>query len=130
VRRVGGPAAYGYGDTELGAKFRFVHEGEFVPQIGTFPLAELPTGDSARGLGSGQVEVFLPLWLQKSVGPLLTYGGGGYCINPGAGNHDWLFLGWHLEAGRPALVHLRGCGARAIPTTRTISSKFRPTLSG
>lgn len=94
----GGTAAYGYGDTELGAKYRFVHEGDVVPQVGTFPLVELPTGDSARGLGAGKVQVFLPLWLQKGIGPLLAYGGGGYWINPGAGNHDWLFVGIHLEA--------------------------------
>ncbi len=98
ARPVGGPAAYGYGDTELGAKLRFVHEGELVPQIGTFPLVELPTGDSARGLGAGRTQVLLPLWLQKSLGPLLAYGGGGYWINPGPGNHNWLFTGFHLEA--------------------------------
>lgn len=95
---VGGSARYGYGDTELGAKYRFVHEGPVLPQIGTFPLVEVPTGDSARGLGAGELQVFLPLWLQKTVGPLLAYGGGGYWINPGAGNHDWLFAGFHLEA--------------------------------
>jgi hypothetical protein len=98
VRPAGGPAAYGYGDTELGAKFRFVHESDVVPQIGTFPLFELPTGDSTRGLGAGELQVLLPLWLQKTVGPLLTYGGGGYWINPGPGNHNWLFVGFHLEA--------------------------------
>ncbi len=98
ARPVGGPAAYGYGDTELGAKLRLVHEGELVPQVGTFPLVELPTGDSARGLGAGRTQVLLPLWLQKSVGPLLAYGGGGYWINPGPGNHNWLFTGFHLEA--------------------------------
>ncbi len=98
ARPAGGSAAYGYGDTELGAKLRFVHEGDVVPQVGTFPLLELPTGDSARGLGAGQLQAFLPLWLQKSIGPLLMYGGGGYWINPGPGNHNWLFGGFHLEA--------------------------------
>ena len=98
ARPAGGPAAYGYGDTELGAKLRFVHESDVVPQVGTFPLVELPTGDSARSLGAGRTQVLLPLWLQKSVGPLLAYGGGGYWINPGPGNHNWLFLGLHLEA--------------------------------
>ena len=97
VRPDGGAVAYGYGDTELGAKFRFVHEGPLVPQVGTFPLFEVPTGDSTRGLGAGQLQVFLPIWIQKSVGPFLSYGGGGYWINPGPGNHDWWFVGWHLE---------------------------------
>jgi len=35
-----GPSSYGYGDTELGIKIRFIHEGGWRPQIGTFPLLE------------------------------------------------------------------------------------------
>ncbi len=92
-----GSTQVGYGDTELGAKYRFVEETESLPQIGTFPLLELPTGDDKRGLGSGHVQVFLPLWLQKSFGPWTTYGGGGYWINPGTGNRNWWFVGGQLQ---------------------------------
>jgi hypothetical protein len=92
---------FGYGDTELGLKFRFVDETPHVPQVGIFPLVELPTGDSASGLGGGETQVFLPLWLQKSWGAenrqWTTYGGGGYWINPGAGNRDWTLIGWLLQ---------------------------------
>ncbi len=92
-----GPARYGVGDVELGAKIRFVHESEHVPMVGTFPLLELPAGDAARGLGAGVVQLFLPLWLQKSAGPWLTYGGAGYWIHPGSGHRNWWYLGWHAE---------------------------------
>jgi hypothetical protein len=88
---------YGYGDTELGAKYRFVDESDGVPQVGVFPLVELPTGNSARGLGSGHTQLFLPVWLQKSSGSWTTYGGGGYWINPGAGNRNWWFAGWLIQ---------------------------------
>ena len=98
ARPARGTAAYGYGDTELGTKFRFLHEGDTRPQIGVFPLVEIPTGDSARGLGAGEFQVFLPLWVQKSAGPFTSYGGGGYWVNPGPGNRNWWFVGWHLEA--------------------------------
>jgi hypothetical protein len=91
------PTRFGYGDTEIGAKYRFVDETEYLPQIGTFPLVELPTGQRKRGLGSGHAEVFLPLWLQKSFAPWTTYGGAGYWINPGKGNHNWWFIGWLLQ---------------------------------
>jgi hypothetical protein len=37
------------------------------------------------------------LWLQKSAGKWTTYGGGGYWINPGAGNRDWWFAGWLVQ---------------------------------
>lgn len=84
---------YGYGDTELGVKFRFVQETETLPQIGIFPLLEIPTGSESRGLGSGHVQAFLPLWLQKSFGNWTIYGGGGYGINPGTGNENWGFVG-------------------------------------
>jgi len=88
---------FGPGDAELGAKYRFVGETTDRPQIGVFPLVELPTGDDARGLGSGHTQVFLPVWLQKSGGPWTTYGGGGYWINPGAGNRNWWFTGWLVQ---------------------------------
>jgi hypothetical protein len=88
-----GPSSYGYGDTEFGAKYRLVQEGKWLPEVGTFPLLEVPTGSHERNLGSGHLETFLPLWLQKSLGPWTAYGGGGYWINPGAHNHNWWFSG-------------------------------------
>lgn len=97
VRSTEGTTTYGYGDTELGAKFRFIQETSTRPQLGIFPLLEIPTGDHHRGLGSGHMQLFLPMWLQKSYGPWLTYGGGGYWINPSAGNHDWGFFGWQVQ---------------------------------
>lgn len=89
----GGRTHYGYGDTELGVKFRFIQETEHFPQIGIFPLLELPTGSESDGLGIGHVQAFLPVWLQKSFGDWTVYGGGGYGINPGAGNENWGFCG-------------------------------------
>ncbi len=90
----GGPTLDGFGDTEVGVKYRFIHETDTIPQVGTFPLVHIPTGDADRGLGGGHVPLFLPLWVQKSWGPWTTYGGGGYWINPGAGNKDFWQLGW------------------------------------
>ena len=92
-----GATHYGYGDTELGVKFRFFQETENIPQIGIFPLLEVPTGNANDGLGSGHVQAFLPLWLQKSWGTWTVYGGGGYWINPGTGNEDWGFVGAVLQ---------------------------------
>jgi len=92
-----GPSAWGLGDVELGAKYRFVEETGERPQVGTFPLVELPSGDAGRGLGAGHVRAFLPVWVQKSFGPWTTYGGGGYWINPGADNRDYWFAGWLVQ---------------------------------
>ncbi len=72
---------FGVGDIELGTKLRFVQEGKGLPQ---FPLITLPTGSESRRLGSGEVEVFLPIWVQKSFGDWTTYGGTGLRLVPGA----------------------------------------------
>ena len=95
----GGSAQTGIGDIELGAKYRFVTPGEddWYPQVGTFPLLESPSGDARRGLGSGKLRTFLPLWLQKDFGKWTSYGGAGYWINPGPGNRDYWFAGWLLQ---------------------------------
>jgi len=98
-RPSGSGTQYGYGDTELGVKYRFIEEDGkgWRPQIGVFPLIEVPTGDRQRGLGSGHTRAFIPIWLQKSFDEWTTYGGGGYWINPGAGNKDYWFFGWLLQ---------------------------------
>jgi hypothetical protein len=83
----------GYGDTELGVKYRFVHQTDLLPDIATFPLVEVPTGNAAEALGNGKPQVYVPLWLQKDIGNWTIYGGGGYWINPGAGNRNWKFSG-------------------------------------
>jgi hypothetical protein len=93
----GKPTTTGLGDTEFGIKYRFLHETNGWPQIGIFPMAELPTGDSGRGLGNGQTWFRLPLWLQKSFGPWTTYGGGGAAINSAPGQRDYPFGGWLVQ---------------------------------
>jgi hypothetical protein len=89
--------ATGYGDTELGVKFRFVDETETLPQVGVFPLAELDTGDASRGLGNGRTWYRLPLWLQKGWGPWTTYGGGGLSLNSAPGERNYGFAGWLVQ---------------------------------
>jgi hypothetical protein len=97
VKPVGENSHYGYSDTEVGTKVRFLKETDACPQVGTFPIVMLPTGDKDRGLGTGEVEAFLPLWIQKSWGSWTTYGGGGYWINPGADNKNYWFFGWEVQ---------------------------------
>lgn len=97
ARLQGGPVNYGLGDIELGVKYRFIEETDVIPQIGTFPLLEVPTGNSRRGLGNGLAQEFFPVWLQKSWGRWTTYGGAGYWRNPGEGNRDYWFGGWEAQ---------------------------------
>lgn len=95
----GAKTQYGIGDMELGVKYRFVEQDKsgWMPSVGIFPLIELPTGDQSRGLGAGDTQVFLPVWIQKDWDKWTTYGGGGYWFNPGAGNQDYWFTGWLVQ---------------------------------
>ncbi len=88
---------YGYSDTELGVKYRFVDETGTVPQVGVFPLIEIPTGNEGEQLGSGKVQAYIPAWIQKSWGRLTTYAGGGFWYNPGVGQKNWTFGGWEVQ---------------------------------
>jgi len=94
----GAGTAFGYGDTELGVKYRFIAEDEegWRPQVALYPSLDLPTGRASQGLGSGHDRVYLPLWLQKSVGDWQSFGGGGYWFNRAGDSRDYWFAGWAL----------------------------------
>ncbi len=92
-----GASAYGLGDSEMGAKFRFLDETPDHPQMAIYPLAEISTGNASKGLGNGLTWYKLPLWIQKSWGPWTTYGGGGYAFNAAPGARDYPFGGWLLQ---------------------------------
>lgn len=87
----------GFGDAEVGFKYRFLHESEDLPQMALYPQVFAPIGSEQEGLGSGHWKVLLPLWLQKGFGPWTTYGGAGWWRNPGDGNRDFLQYGWLLQ---------------------------------
>ena len=92
-----GKSHYGLGDTELGAKIRFLQETNWLPEAAIFPLFELPTGNAGDNLGNGHMQVFLPVWLQKDWGKWTIYGGGGYGINSLSGSGNWGFAGVVLQ---------------------------------
>lgn len=98
---------FGYADTELGVKYCFIQETTHRPQVGTFPIFEVPTIKN-KEFGDGRIKVFIPIWVQKSWGKLTTYGGAGYWINPGTGNKNSTFLGWELQYDFSKVITLGG----------------------
>jgi hypothetical protein len=62
-----------------------------MPDVSLFPKIELPTAD--RRFGSGKTGLTVPLWAQKDFGPWSLFGGGGWTLNPGAGNRNYGFGG-------------------------------------
>jgi hypothetical protein len=84
---------FGEGDIALAVKYRFLQETGNLPQAAFYPQLNLPAGSESKGLGTGHLGAFLPLWLQKSFGDWTYFGGGGYTINPGPGNENWGTVG-------------------------------------
>ncbi len=79
----------GPGDVELAVKYRFLHQSDdtWTPDVAVFPRLFAPTAD--RRFGSGRFGLLLPVWAEKDFGPWSVFGGGGYQINPGAGQLDF-----------------------------------------
>ena len=128
----GGPTNYGMGDSELGAKVRFVKETKRVPEVGIFPFFELPSGNADKGLGVGATWYRMPLWLQKSWGPQdrqwTSYGGGGDGHRPPdtPGYKDYPFSGLlvqrQLSKKLTLGTELFGHGAEGAAATSTRAS--------
>ncbi|HET9160680.1 MAG TPA: hypothetical protein VFN88_08710 [Caulobacteraceae bacterium] len=77
----------GWGDVELAAKIKFLHQDRFGADVAFFPRIFLPTAPSHGE--ARRVSVLLPVWIGKDVGAWTLFGGGGYTINPGAGARDY-----------------------------------------
>jgi hypothetical protein len=104
----GGRTSFALEDIELGAKYRFITPGEddWFPQVAVYPQVLVPVGNQKFGFSTGHAQIFLPIWLQKDFGRWTAYGGGGYWINPGAGNKNYSFVGaalWYKLNDRLAL---------------------------
>lgn len=92
-----GPSAKGLTDVELGVKLAIIKETKTIPQIGTFTMFEMPTGNFDKGLGVGKVWYRLPVWLQKNYGKWLLDGGAGETVVPQTSYHDFPYGGFLLK---------------------------------
>jgi len=121
-----GPSAFGLADMELGAKIAYIKESKYVPQIGTFTMFEIPTGNYNKGLGVGTVWYKLPLWLQKNIGHWLLDGGAGETLVPQDQYRNFAYggfllkhpVGERLELGGEVFAH----GKEGVATPQTQAS--------
>jgi len=119
-----GPTVFGLTDMELGVKIAFIKESKHFPQIGSFTMFEIPTGNADKGLGVGKVWYKLPIWLQKNVGKWTFDGGAGYEVVPQTGYRNFPYTGWlvkkelnqRLELGAEIFAH--GAEGSAAPQTQ------------
>ncbi len=92
-----GPSAYGLTDMELGVKYGFIKQTKHRPQIGSFTMFEIPTGNSTKGLGLGRTWYKLPIWVAKDFGPWSLCGGMGYTVVPQDGYDNFLYGGFLVK---------------------------------
>jgi hypothetical protein len=92
-----GPSETGLIDMEIGVKLAIIKESKRIPQIGTFTMFEMPTGNADKGLGIGKVWYKLPLWLQKNSGKWLFDGGAGEVVIPQTDYHDFPYGGFLVK---------------------------------
>jgi hypothetical protein len=92
-----GPSNFGLADMELGLKYGFIHQTAHRPQIGSFTMLELPTGNADKGLGVGRVWYKLPLWAEKEIGPWSLVGGAGYVLVHQTGLNSFPYGGFLVK---------------------------------
>jgi len=73
----------GFGDTTIGARWRFTEESRRTPQVGLAYFLKIATASATRGLGTGKADHLLYLMSAKSYGKVYVFGQAGCCI-PGA----------------------------------------------
>ncbi len=121
-----GPSSFGLTDMELGAKIAFIKETKHFPQIGSFTMFEMPTGNYDKGLGVGKVWYKLPIWAQKNEGKWLFDGGAGYQVVPQKDYRNFPYGGFlvkkelneRLELGAEMFAH----GAEGLAAAQTEAS--------
>lgn len=84
----------GFGNIELAAKYRFLHQAQIGWDVAVFPRVFLPSLSSR--VGDNHPAFLLPLWLEKDWGDWSTFGGGGCQINRGGDAKDFCLAGWAL----------------------------------
>ena len=103
-----GPITFGLTDMELGAKWGFLKQTPHRPQIGTFPMLELPTGDATKGLGVGKTWYKLPLWIERDWGKWTADGGAGYQLVKQTGLRSFPYGGFLLKKELSESIELAG----------------------
>jgi hypothetical protein len=94
-----GGARGGIGDTVLAVKYRFLDETPPSPWPALLARVTLgvPTGDEARGLGTGDASVGLLLAASRTLGPVTLTGNVGYTITTGEVDADAVLFGASIE---------------------------------
>lgn len=85
----------GFGNIELAAKYRFLHQESSGWDVAIFPRVFLPS--LSNHVGERHAALFVPFWVERDWGRWSTFGGGGCALNRGDGSQDYCLAGWALS---------------------------------
>ena len=80
ARTSGADRQTGFGDTTVGARWRFAEETRRAPQVGLAYFLKVPTASVSKGLGTGKADHLLYLMSAKSYGKAYVFGQAGYSL--------------------------------------------------
>jgi outer membrane putative beta-barrel porin/alpha-amylase len=86
------PSISGFGDIEVAAKYRFLHQDSFGLDVAFFPRLFVST-NSDPALGTRHTALFLPIFAQKDWDNWSIFGGGGCKLNHGRDSQDFCQMG-------------------------------------
>ena len=93
-RSSGGWSTTGFGNIELAAKYKFLHQRDSGLDVAFFPRVFLPAGNG--NVGEGHASLLLPLWVQHTWETWSAFGGGGCEIHRGGDARDFCQFGLAL----------------------------------
>ena len=85
-----------YGNPELAAKYRVLHQSDIGVDVAVFPRVFLRAGSSA--VGERHTSLLLPIWLQRTEDDWAVFGGGGCELNDGGDAQDFCLMGLAFTA--------------------------------
>ena len=84
----------GWGSAELAAKLKLLHQDQNGLDLAVFPRLFAPSPEAR--FSPRHVNLLLPVWMGRDFGPWSLFGGGGWTLNPGAGQRDFWTAGLAL----------------------------------
>jgi hypothetical protein len=103
-RPAAGPSVAGFGNVELAAKYRILHQDAFGWDVAVFPRVFLPSASPL--VGDRHASFLLPVWVEKDFGKWSTFGGGGCALNNGGDSRDYCLMGWVLTREFTPVLHI------------------------
>lgn len=88
-----GSSRVGLANTQIAAKYRFLHAETFGWDVAVFPRLFLPS--SSKAVGSTNPSVLIPIWVQRDLGGgFSVFGGGGCQFFAGDDAQNFCEAGW------------------------------------